>query len=284
MKNTIRFIFCLILTIATSICKSQTNKPPNTNQKTLISEIRDSVICKKENNIFKMVYSLPKLSLNDKVLQKTINNLIYQQIRNNGELFEFLENDSLKATTEEAIKLIFEKTRANCTPSYYGFGEINVHFDTFYNKNEFVSMEVYRESFFANYQQSIIPINLNLKANEVLNINNIIKFNKKELLIRKIDSILQKTIEDNLLDYKENDLENYLDAVNNIKSYYKGFNLEDLDFFILTSKDNLDGLQFIYSLGYPQVIKASEPTFDLFLSFEKLKPYLTIEFKKQLGF
>ncbi len=282
MKNLRNYILCFFLIITNLSCRSQIKNSIGSKQKNLITAIKDAVVCKEGRDVFKITYSLPKLNLDNKNTQKTLNTLIYQQTQDNTELFELLENDSLKTTTEDAVKLMFEKIRANCSPSYYGFGEINVYFNTLYNKKEFVSIECYRESFFANYQQSIYPVNINLKTIKLLTIDDIINLDKKKFLIKKNDSIIQKIITDDLRYYKEKHSESYLDAVNNIKMYYNGFSLNDLNFFILTSKNNIDGLLFIYSLGYAQPFKSLEPSFDLFYSFDELKPYLTKEFKEQL--
>ncbi len=279
MKKSINYIFCLLLIFTTTSCKSQVK---NLNPKIYISAIKDSVICKEGNESFKITYSLPKLNLDNKNSQKTLNTLIYQELQNNAELFEFVENDTLKVTTEIGMKLITNKIKANCSPSYYGFGEINLYYVTQFIKLNFISIEVFKESYISSYHQSIHPINLDLKKNKLLTIDDIIRIDKKKLLAKKIDSITQKTVTEDLLYYKEKQSENYLDAVNNIKMFYKGFTLNDLNSFILTTKDNIDGLLFIYSLGYPQSFKSLEPTFDLFYTLDELKPYLTKEFKEQL--
>ena len=41
----------------------------------------------------------------------------------------------------------------------------------------------------------------------------------------------------------------------------------------------IEGIKFRFSYGYPWGFQDYEPYFDLFYSFEELKPYMTEEFK-----
>ncbi len=280
MKKRNNFIFYILLIFTITSCKSQINNTVKPEVNTSIITLKDSILCKDGDDIFKLIYSLPKVSLHKNA--EKINELIFLQIKANSELFEYLDNDA-SLTTELALKSMFNKLRKDCSPSEFGFGEINSYFITQFNYRDFVSLEVFGETYFSNYQQYAFTINIDIEKARILNIDELIKTESKNKLLSKIEGIINNEINELLSndDLSDDDKETITNKIKNdnifpLKDYPKSWMLKD---------DNKSkGINFNFSLGlWNPSERHLDINPDLFFTFEELKPYIKEGYKVQLG-
>ncbi|WP_271783489.1 hypothetical protein [Aquimarina algiphila] len=167
--------------------------------------------------------------------------------------------DSLKLEKKTAIK---DSSYSDC--SYQGY----------YNKNNLLSFSLTRRFIVLKYELYNEYYNLNLKEGNDIKLN---------MIFDNIDSILP-IINSKIEEYKKYALkDDDFDELekNNIKT--NSFTLDKVpDNFILKEVEGNLSIQFFTS-QYKYSSTDFNPYDDLFFTFQELKPYLTDDFKKQIG-
>ncbi len=187
----------------------------------------------------------------------------------------------------ESLKDIKSELENACLTNSLNEYETTFRYESIYTKNDILGV-LRRVGMFQNVQFYFKPINIDLITGDEITADKVFKLENREELVELCNTKIQNTINELVVYAKENKspkdaeyAESILDIFD-VKHDYK-FTLSDLNTFVITEGENsLDGIEFIYSLGFPWVIKAYEPDFDLFFTFEELEPFIQKDLKKRL--
>lgn len=127
------------------------------------------------------------------------------------------------------------------------------------------------------------PVNFNLETGELIFSKTIFKPEKLNDLVNLCNSRVQETIDETIQEAKTDTLDKeYNETILEIfaENHGYGFTKYDLEKFQIKEENNQKGILFVFNLHFPQVIRALEPDFNLFFTFQELKPFLSETFLK----
>ncbi len=118
---------------------------------------------------------------------------------------------------------------------------------------------------------------IDTETGESLILDSVIRSDKQTIIFKEIKSKVELTIKEELefnKDYPE-----FKEMLDENKHEYK---IDLMHNFNIKNKNEIEGIEFRFSYGYPWGFKGYEPSFELFFSFEELKPYLTEGFRQRI--
>lgn len=260
-------VFLILIFSALNSCKSQ--NIINSKENVGITKNSDTISCPFVNNYY---FNYIKVSSRINRVENKVNSFLLT----NGEVLSDKNNfDFLLKKAKDSIKKICEKEeQIELFEHYY---EIN------YNNNFLLSL-THNWLAYGYVVSNIDYYNFNLENGDLINIDDIISLDRKKTLFNKVQNKVKYSLKNELEDYQKNESkEFYNNFKENIISYKIEYKIEDLNSFIFVINEKEKGIEFKFSYEYPQAIRAFEPVFQLFFSFEELKPFLKEDFKKQIG-
>jgi len=268
---------CLLLLLIASSCKGQTktiSTPTKVvkNVEIIIEHFNDTIKCNKlrsKNYYYK--YTIIKHS--NKKIENRINNYLLTGRTNSQNYKSILSKikDSIVGTCLKNIDA------PNETIDFLDHNNI-----VNYKKNNTLSV-THCWTMYNFVTESCENYNIDLLTGDIINIDSIVNKSEKEALLRIVKDKVELSLKEELLDYKENMSDEFEDFKDIIETYGRAFQTEDLDNFIIRTNNSKEGVEFMFAYGFPQVVRATEPTFELFFTFDQLKPYLTEDFKKRVS-
>ncbi len=235
MKNTFRYaIFVFLLTVIFPLISfSQTNKavvtPKTVFYKRMGLEKNDS------KATFTIVYPRIKIAKSKQVEQKIIKALNYEKV------FDYSLDDEIKKFSS------LEK----------------VYYKLNYNKNGFLDVALFMETFGAYPWTTKEYFIFNLKTGGLINVNEVFKPNSSARLIEKIRMAMLRELKQKQI--SPEDAFSFKDGVTLEK-----FQLNDLEGFSLSDR----GLTFIFDYNFNFASKGDEPAGRYFFSWTELKPFI----------
>ncbi len=248
MKKVNNFVLCLILVFITSSCKSQISY---NGTETIVNSIKDSIVCDGE---IRSNYNLPFFSFKSKKSSLILNNIIKKEVED----FIFTDGESLIDSTslKKSIKIFTDYVNAKCCLNKcYSFNnsDYKIHF---INKH-------------------IISIQLDIETYTAYLTNNSYVYN--------FDIDNSKLIADK--DFFNNMLIKQIQKRLNIK-YLNEFEIIKIPaiWYITKNEQGISGIEFSNGLNEDfRSFGDQESLFDVFFTFEELKPYIKEGYKAQLG-
>ena len=247
----INLILGIILVLLTTSCKSQVN---STKTSHIVSSIQDSIVCNKKV-ISK--YKLPFFSFESKKSTAILNNIIKKEV----EEFVFtdreviIDSTSLKKTITNFTNYINAKCCINKCYSFIG-SNYSIHFIN----EHIISIQLNIETLTAYPTEYSYVYNFDIDNSKLLTVEDLF-INTNNKLIDQINKRVNNKFPDEL-------------KINEIPDLW----------FITKNQEGILGINF--ANGLVENLRAFGNEFNLyevFFTFTELKPYLTEEFKEQLG-
>ncbi|WP_282039234.1 hypothetical protein [Saccharicrinis aurantiacus] len=154
---------------------------------------------------------------------------------------------------------------------------VDHNFTINYNSNNIFSVRHewniynYATTFNSNYT-------INLMTMAFLELDSIFSIKNQYKLLELIKKEVAKTVEEEIILNKY-----YPEFIDFFEEYSFEYNFHHMnDFILVLNQSSVGGIRFLFSYDYPWGAKGYEPGFDLFFTFDELKPYLKKYFKEQI--
>lgn len=211
-----------------------------------------------------------------------------QQIENkiNAKLLSI--NDELEERPySEMVKDINSELEKACLDNTFNEYNTIFRYESVYNQYDILGV-LQRIGNYGQIQFYLEAVNLDLISGDVITPDQLFKSDSMQKLIDICNSKVQTTINEEVRSVKENSDSDSTEYRENIlelfdKDHGYKFSLDDLNNFVFTiNEDKQEGVNFIYTLDFPWAIKNYEPNFELFFTFNELKPFLQDDMIKRL--
>ncbi|MHC9089625.1 hypothetical protein ACXIHB_13025 [Tenacibaculum sp. IMCC1] len=260
MNKTIKILIINIFFLSFISCKSQKKIIKDD----LILNIKDSIVC---NNKTERKYNLPYVKLGDKISSKKINDRILIDVKDNIDWFDTFNKEK---SLQENLNLFILTNEEKCNEyslapfvaSYYEIGEAS--------KN-IISLKLFFEIYSGSLRVEEYYYNFFLDSGLEITSKDIFKSQSKELL-----NYLNNKIESELNDFFEEEM-----TENEKQLIVKKSLLTNLPQRFFLTNENGKGLDILIDSSWANLNFSS--VFNVFFSFEELKPFLKEDFKMKVG-